>query len=76
MREKVFLLTSLCPEAVVNLNVPNEEWYIRCHNTLQGLGNVENWLLLEMTEKGARRGVWREASWSGGWPTQLIFAAV
>lgn len=56
MREKVFLLTALCPEAVVNLNVANEGWYVQCCNALQGLDNVEKWLLPEMTEKGLEEG--------------------
>ena len=50
------MLTALCPEAVVNLNVPHEVWYVQCHKALQGLENVEKRFLLEMAEKGLEEG--------------------
>lgn len=56
MREEVLLWTALCLEAVVNLTVPNEGWYVPCRSALQGLENVEKWLLLGRSAKELEEG--------------------
>lgn len=75
MREKLFLLTALCLEAVVNVNVPNEGWYVQCI-ALQGLEMCRSDFCLHWLRRGWERAGVRGKSWSEGELTQMIFAGV